>query len=83
MSETRNDGSTRVGRSELRRRDAGMVRVMGGFFTGFALLVLVGQLWPQGWPERIVNLVAGLALLAAGVGALVLAARLSRHHHEG
>jgi predicted benzoate:H+ symporter BenE len=83
MNDTKREGHVPVESGELRRRDAGMVRVMGFFFSGFALLVLIGQCWPQGVPERIVNLVAGLALLAAGVGALVLATRLGDRHREG
>ena len=78
-----NEKLGQLGSGEFRRRDAGMVRVMGGFFWGFAVLVLVGQFWPQGLAERVVNLVAGLALLAVGAGAMVVAARWGRSDRRG
>lgn len=78
MNDIENKDEVRFGPGELRGRDAGMVRLMGVFFVGFALLVLLGQFWPQGWPERVVNGVAGVALLVTGVGAIVVSARLNR-----
>ena len=64
--------------AQRRRRDAGMVRLMGVFFFGFGVMVLIGQFWRQDMAERVVNLAAGLVLLAAGVGAWYLGDRL-RH----
>ncbi|MBX7071536.1 MAG: hypothetical protein K1X71_00200 [Pirellulales bacterium] len=52
---------------EQKQRDAMTFVLLGGFFTVMALLVLIGTLWTLARPHAmVVNLVAGLILLAMG-----------------
>ncbi len=52
-----------------RRRDAASMKLLGTFFTVLATLVLIGTLWTLDRPRAMtVNLVAGLTLLAVGIG---------------
>jgi uncharacterized membrane protein YeiB len=63
---------------DLAGRDRAIFRMMGGFFSAFALLTLVGLFWKQTSAERVVNIAASLILLGVGLGAFRLAARVRR-----
>lgn len=65
-------------RTNLTRRDAGMLRMMGWFFGVFGFLVLAGLFWEQSHEERMVNLGASILLIAAGGGAMLIAGRWAR-----
>ena len=64
--------------SSFKKRDGLIFQLLGWFFVVFGLLVWAGLFWPQATEGRIVNGIAGAALLMAGGGALYLARYSSR-----
>ena len=50
------------------KRDAETLMVLGGFMTILAIPVLIGTVWAATTIAQVVNLAAGLILLAIGVG---------------
>jgi hypothetical protein len=65
-------------RAGERRRDAASLWIIGGFFMVFSLLVLLGLCWEERLHGIVVNLGAGLALLAVGLVMVLAALRLSK-----
>lgn len=65
--------------AEQRQRDAMTFFLLGGFFAVMATLVLIGTLWTIGRTHAmVVNFVAGLLLLAIGLGMIAFGAHVRR-----
>ena len=65
--------------TDYRQRDAASFLMLGTFFAVMGSLVLVGTFWTlERMHAMVVNLVAGLLLLAIGLGMLALGARARR-----
>jgi hypothetical protein len=56
-------------------RDPAIQKMLGLFFIGFGLLVLVGLFWEQPIEGRVVTTGAGLLLNAIGVGCILWSKR--------
>lgn len=52
--------------ADVTHRDSGMLRLIGWFFLTFGLLLFISLFWSQSGHGRIVNIGAGLVLVAAG-----------------
>ncbi len=66
-------------RQDFRQRDAASYLMLGAFFAVMGSLVLVGTFWTLERPHAmVVNLVAGLLLLAIGLAMLALGVRARR-----
>ena len=66
-------------RTDYRQRDAASFLMLGAFFAVMGSLVLVGTLWTlERMHAMVVNLVAGVILLAIGLAMLALGARARR-----
>lgn len=64
---------------DSRLRDAWSLLMVGGFFALLALLVLVGTWWTLERPRAAaVNVVAGLLLMAIGLGMIAAGRHLRR-----
>ena len=65
--------------TDYRQRDAASFLMLGTVFAVMGSLVLVGTFWTlERMHAMVVNLVAGLLLLAIGLGMLALGARARR-----
>lgn len=65
--------------TDYRQRDAASFLMLGTFFAVMGSLVLLGTFWTlERMHAMVVNLVAGLLLLAIGLGMLALGARARR-----
>ena len=63
---------------DFRQRDTLTLFLLGAFFAGFGLLVLLGQLWEQSTEGRWINAGAGVTLLLVAAACLALAVRMRR-----
>lgn len=65
-------------RESHRKRDAESLTIIGAFFALMAFLVLIGVVWHDRGVGLAVGIVAGLILMAVGVGAVLLGVRIKR-----
>ncbi len=65
-------------RAEYRDRDGTSLKIIGGFFSLFSILVLVGTFWEKRSHGIVVNLTAGFLLLSIGLGMFFVGRRMSR-----
>jgi len=64
---------------DYRQRDAASFLMLGTFFAVMGSLVLVGTFWTlERMHAMVVNIIAGLLLLAIGLGMLALGVRARR-----
>ncbi len=68
-TDSTDDRTAQHAQAAHRQRDGATLRLLGGFFSILAVLVLIGTLWALDRPHAmIVNLAAGMVLLAVGGG---------------
>ncbi len=60
------------------KRDAETQTVLGIFITILSIPVLVGTAWAENYRQTVVNLTAGLVLLAIGIGVFVWGRKTSK-----
>lgn len=61
---------------EGQQRDSISLRIIGAFFVGFSILVLVGTFWEERSRAMVVNVAAGVILLLVGCGMVAWGRRL-------
>lgn len=62
----------------LQSRDGVILRMLGGFFVAFGVLVWLGLFWDQPSEGRIVSLGSGAVLTLVGIASFLLGKRSTK-----